>query len=392
MENSRVEYEQRATAVCAIPNEGEVMLKARKTLLGLLVGCALAAIAVGSQAQDEGTAAEGALEPATTESALPEASEAAAPEAAEAAEAPPASGEATAAVKVVKPLPSEIMPLAAQSLLLDVVNTGERLIAVGDRGHVLASNEGKQWVQVQTPVRSALTAVTFADAKNGWAVGHDAVILHSADGGRSWNLQNFQPELEKPFLDVLFLDASHGFAVGAYALFYETLDGGQNWAEVNSEIRTDELHFNAISRLNNGDLLIAGEQGTLAISSDGGATWTKLTSPYESSMFGAVAHGDKGAVIFGLRGNVYFSADPRAGQWTRIDINTVASMFGGTVLPGGRVAMVGLNGAAVVVDPAGGEVSSFRSVAGTPLSGVIAVGESGLLTVGESGVQGVKLQ
>ncbi len=345
----------------------------KKKLLGLLAGSTLAALAVSAIAQDEGAAPE-------------EAAVEAAP--AEAAEAPAAE---EAAAPTVKPRPSELMPLASRSMLLDVANTGKRLVAVGDRGHVLVSTNGKDWAQVQVPVRSALTAVTFTDSENGWAVGHDAVILHTKDGGKTWALQNFQPQLEKPLLDVLFLDTSRGFAVGAYGLFYETSDGGQNWTEVQSPIREDELHFNAITRLNNGNLLISGEQGTLALSSDGGATWGKLVAPYESSLFGAVPVGDKGAVLFGLRGNVYVSADPAAGNWTKVQTGTVASMFGGASLPGGDVAMVGLNGSVLLVGADGGNVRSLRTDAGTPLSGVIVASDASLLAVGESGVQRVKL-
>ena len=39
------------------------------------------------------------------------------------------------------------------------------------------------------PVSSDLTAVFFVDDKQGWAVGHDGVILHTADGGETWALQ-----------------------------------------------------------------------------------------------------------------------------------------------------------------------------------------------------------
>ena len=357
----------------------------KKKLLGLLAGSTLAALAISAIAQDEGAAPAEAAAEAPAEEAPADA----APD--EAAEAP-AAEEAAAPAPTVKPRPSELMPLATRSALLDVTNTGKRLVAVGDRGHVLVSNDGKSWAQVQVPARSALTSVTFADPENGWAVGHDAVILNTKDGGKTWALQNFQPQLEKPLLDVLFLDASRGFAVGAYGLFLETTDGGQNWTELQSEIRGDELHFNSITRLNNGNLLIAGEQGTLALSTDGGATWSKLTSPYESSLFGAVAMGEKGAVIFGLRGNVYVSSDPGAGSWTKVDTGTVASMFGGATLSNGGVAMVGLNGTVLLIDANGGNVRSLRSTAGTPLSGAIVASDAALLAVGESGVQRVKLQ
>ncbi|MEQ1439622.1 YCF48-related protein [Fontimonas sp. SYSU GA230001] len=291
----------------------------------------------------------------------------------------------------VKSLPSEILPRTPKSLLLDIVNTGARLIAVGDRGAVIVSNDGQDWVQVQTPTRSALTAVDFPDPDHGWAVGHDAVILHTADGGRTWALQHFAPELEKPLLDVLFLDASRGFAVGAYGLMYQTDDGGQTWNEVDSPIRAGELHFNAITRLNDGTLFIAGEQGTLAMSADEGRTWTMVKSPYESSLFGAAPRGEKGVVIFGLRGNVFVADDARNPVWREVNTGSVASMFGATQTDDGRLVMVGLNGNIMVSANGMDHVELLKSKAGTPLSAAIGFG-GGILAVGESGVQPIALR
>lgn len=327
-------------------------------------------------AQDE--AAAEATEEAVVEEAAEPVSEA-------------AGDEAPAAPAIpVKAMPSEIMPLTSKGLLLDVANTGKRLIAVGDRGGIVASVNGKDWVQVTTPVRSVLTAISFADEEHGWAVGHDATILATSDGGRTWKLQSFQPELEKPFLDVLFLDASTGFAVGAYGLFYQTVDGGENWVEVSSPIREEELHFNGIALLRNGDLFIAGEQGTLAYSSDKGATWSKVASPYESSLFGVQPYGEKGALIYGLRGNAYIADDARSGEWRKVETNSVASIFGGLTLDEGGYALVGLNGVIFILDGAG-TVRALQTPTGTPLSAAVAFG-GGLLAVGESGVQRVNLQ
>lgn len=303
-----------------------------------------------------------------------------------------ADDEAVSEVQTtIKSLPSEILPLTPHSLLLDIVNTGERLVAVGDRGAVVISVDGDEWAQVQTPTRAALTAVDFADTQNGWAVGHDAVILRTRDGGRSWSLQNFEPELEKPFLDVLFLDADRGFAVGAYGLIYVTADGGETWDELDSPIREDEWHFNAITKLRDGSLFLAGESGTLARSTDDGETWELLESPYDSSLFGALPYGDKGVVIFGLRGNVFISRDVTTGEWDEVDTGTVASMFGGTTLADGRSVLVGLNGTVMVSADGMDEVTLLRAAAGTPLSGAIGFGDA-LLAVGESGVQRVALQ
>ncbi len=291
---------------------------------------------------------------------------------------------------IVKPLPSEIMPLTPKSLLLDIVNTGAHLIAVGDRGAVIVSNDGEKWAQVQTPTRSALTAVDFPDPQNGWAVGHDAVILHTADGGRSWSLQNFEPELERPFLDVLFLDARRGFAVGAYGLLYRTVDGGQNWTDLETPIRDGEWHFNSITRLDDGTLFIAGEMGTLARSTDEGQSWTALESPYDSTLFGALGYGAKGVVIFGLRGNVFVAEDVHRPQWREVDSGSVASMFGATRLDDGRVVMVGLNGNILVSARDMDRVDQTKARAGTPLAAAIPLGDT-LIAVGESGVQHIAL-
>lgn len=291
---------------------------------------------------------------------------------------------------IVRPRPAEIQPLAAQSLLLDVVNTGQRLVAVGDRGHILLSADGNEWAQVEAPVRSALTAVQFAEGgEAGWAVGHDAVILRSEDGGATWTLQNFEADLERPFLDLLVFDAQSAIVVGAYGEMRRTEDGGDTWELVDApEVLEDEFHLNSITRLDDGSLFIAGEQGLLAVSTDDGDTWTRLESPYESSFFGAVPTGGSGVMVYGLRGTLYVNEDPatltEADDWVRIENDNVATMFGSTRLQDGRVALVGLNG--MVAFMRGAEIEDARTPRGTPLSAVIEFGE-GLLAVGESGVQ-----
>ena len=341
-------------------------------VIGAAAFAAAAAFQSFAQQDEGGVTADASAEAAPAEEAAP------APEAA----APPAAP--------VKPRDAEIMGLTSKSLLLDIYQAESQLVAVGDRGGIVLSSNGKDWVQAPVPVRAALTAVHFADAQNGWAVGHDASIVATTDGGKTWTLQMFKPELEKPFLDVLFLDAQRGLAIGAYGLFFVTADGGKTWTEADAPtLREEELHFNAITRLANGDLLIAGESGMLGLSSDEGKTWKRMTSPYDSSLFGALPVGEKGALIFGLRGNAYLIADARAGKWTKVETNSVASMFGGAALPNGELAMVGLNGVILVADAAG-KVRTLQTPTGTPLSSAIAH-EGGLLAVGESGVQSVKL-
>jgi len=81
--------------------------------------------------------------------------------------------------------------LATKDLLLAVTDAGSRLVAVGEFGHIIYSDDnGKTWTQAErVPTQATLTSVDFADEKNGWAAGHDRVIVATTDGGKTWALQ-----------------------------------------------------------------------------------------------------------------------------------------------------------------------------------------------------------
>lgn len=323
-----------------------------------------------------------------------------------------AGGEAAAVAAAARPEAAEMAPLASTQQLTNLARAGERLVAVGARGHILVSSDGSHWTQVPVPVSGLLTAVAFADDKRGWAVGHDAAILHTVDGGQTWTLQNFQPELSKPLLDVLFLDANHGFAVGAYGLFLQTTDGGAHWTQIEAPIVEEQLHFNALTRLGNGSLLLIGEEGMMALSADQGQTWQRLQSPIHSSQFAVLAEGERGALIAGLRGNVYRTADVQAGPWNKVETGDVQSVFGLAALPGGEVAMAGLNASLLLLDreskvrrlPIGTPAVAATAPDAPPLtkdapandkelgafSGAMAWKDA-LVVVGESGVRTVKI-
>jgi len=148
------------------------------------------------------------------------------------AAAPPAlAQDADAADPAAEP--SIIAPLAAKSLLLDLAWAGKRVFAVGERGHVLYSDDAAAtWTQVQVPGSANLTAVYFSDDQHGCAVGHVEMILCTFDGGANWTLSHFTPENTQPLLDVWFADGLRGLAVGAYGVIYSTADGGKVWSQV----------------------------------------------------------------------------------------------------------------------------------------------------------------
>jgi photosystem II stability/assembly factor-like uncharacterized protein len=310
---------------------------------------------------------------------------------------PPGDPTAAAAAPApeIKPRAAEMMPHVAHGLLLGITNAGSQTVAVGERGNIVVSSDGKTWTQSPSPINATLTAVGFADSNNGWAVGHDSTILHTADGGKTWALQHFDPALQKPLLNVLVIDAQFVYAIGAYGLFLQTTDGGTTWNEVDAPpVRKDELHLSGMIRLNTGELFIAGEQGTLAVRGLKGP-WTKIASPYEGSYYGALPWGPKGVLVYGQRGNIYVTDDVHGKNWKPIDTGSKQSLFGATLIKDGSAVLVGADDYSVMVkaDATAAVLTAPKAAgatAGGTLSGVVPWAD-GLLVVGEAGVKALPL-
>ena len=269
-------------------------------------------------------------------------------------------------------------------LLLDAVSTGQRMVAVGERGFILLSDNGQHWRAAQTKGSVTLTALTQR-GKQVWAVGHDMSILKSTDSGARWRQVYFTPEAQRPLLDVLFIDDTRGFAVGAYGLFLETRDAGEHWRARN--ITAQDLHFNAIAALGN-TLLLAGEAGTLLRSLDAGQSWQTLASPYAGSWFGMVALDDKTAVLMGLRGKLYRTDDAGA-SWTALPEYTTAALMGGRVLAHGTVVVVGNDGVILVSKDRARTFKAYRQP-GSPALAALLGGKRHWWLFGERGVMRVR--
>ncbi|MDM7857381.1 WD40/YVTN/BNR-like repeat-containing protein [Thiopseudomonas acetoxidans] len=282
---------------------------------------------------------------------------------------------------------------ATQSLMLDIAHAGQRIIAVGDRGYILYSDdEGKTWQQAKVPTQQLLTAVYFVDAKHGWAVGHDALILHSNDGGLNWTQQYQDLALEAPLLDIWFADEYKGFAVGAYGTLLHTQDGGQHWDSIGDALENENgYHLNAITAVKGAGVFIVGEMGVMYRSLDMGENWETVTSPYQGSLFGVQATAQENTLlVYGLRGHVFRSTD-FGDSWQRINLRTANGVFefglaDSSLLVDGSVLIVGHGGSVLRSTDAGQSFSIVNRADRLSLAGVTATQNGNLILIGQHGI------
>ena len=295
-----------------------------------------------------------------------------------------------------------IKPLALESLLLDGAAAGERMVAVGERGHVLVSADGgATWRQAaEVPTRATLTAVYLHDEQVGWAVGHDAVVLRTDDGGDNWRMVYSAPEEQLPLLDIWFRDAERGVAMGAYGFFLETTDGGESWSQIPLDVAEEaedeeeydpyayddggDLHLNHLARSETGSLFIAAEAGTLYRSTNDGVSWKAMPSPYQGSFFGSLPLEQESLLLFGLRGHLFRSDD--AGEtWRELDSKTESMLTDGVRLSDGTIILVGLAGT-ILVSADGGETFGLRAQADRQAYSSIVDRNDSVVIFGEFGI------
>ncbi|GLR64567.1 WD40/YVTN/BNR-like repeat-containing protein [Marinospirillum insulare] len=233
--------------------------------------------------------------------------------------------------------------LVTQSLLLDITTAGNRLVAVGERGHIIYRDPGKEWQQAQVPVISQLTSVHFPTPQVGFAVGHEAMILRSKDAGASWQLIHQDTE-EAPLLDVYFTSEQKGFVVGGYGLLLTTNDSGKTWQSLMDDLpNPDGYHNNAITQDTAGNLFIAGERGNLYRSTDAGKHWQSLQLDYDGSLFGLLATSAGQLIASGLRGHLFMSLDA-GDSWQALEHAGEQTLNTGLVLENNQLLLLGQNG------------------------------------------------
>lgn len=311
--------------------------------------------------------------------------------------------------------------LAVEALLLGVARAGKRIVAVGEYGDILLSDDdGSTWHQAKkVPTNVTLTAVHFYDDKVGWAVGHDTIIIKTEDGGETWTKQFGGGESDNALLSVFFKDANHGWAIGAFNFTAETQDGGKTWVErktlippsANAAAATpaapveqdptkakpsadpyaaatgDENHLNAMfAGPDANTLFIAAEAGAVYRSGDGGTTWEKILTGYIGSFWGGLTAKDGTVYVVGMRGNIWRSTD-QGKTWKKADTSGAdQSIAGGKQLADGSFVFVGLGGQ-VLYSPDGQKYTLTYRPDRKGLNAVIEDGGDKLLVFGEAGVQ-----
>ena len=314
-------------------------------------------------------------------------------------------------------LPAILSSKASGLAMLALVRAGKRMVAAGERGTVLLSDDdGKTWRQALVPLSVTLTAMHFIDARQGWAVGHLGVVLRTVDGGEHWAVQldgrqaarialesakRFEDGTtlsaaqalvedgpDKPFLDVYFENERTGYVVGAFNFAFRTDDGGKTWNSLMYRLENPKgAHLYAIRRVGQ-NLFIAGEQGLLLRSSDG-QRFVAIAPPSKGTYFGLVAGQGGELLVYGLRGRAFLSTDA-GNTWAEVETGTRASLSAGLLLDDGRFLLASQSGE-LLVSREGGKAFRVINSAALPVTALLQAANGRLALATLRGIRNVGL-
>ena len=307
---------------------------------------------------------------------------------------------------------------ATEAALMDVARAGSRLIAVGEHGIVLLSDDdGQRWRQVPVPVSVSLTGVSFATNSNVWAVGHSGVVLNSENGGETWTLRLEGTQVakiavetaraeggtevmkkgrlltaqqlemdgpDKPFFGIHFDDPERGFIVGAYGLILYTTNGGKSWLPwMNHVDNPKSLTIYAIRKIK-GIHYLAGEQGLFCRTHNESVEFECMSTPFEGSYFALSAGPQDEVIVAGLLGNAFATAD-KGDNWKKLKFANGSSIAAISILGDKRIVFGSQRGELF----GGSEVTDLKpmSIVAKPVTSMIETSNGSVVIVGPLGIQ-----
>ena len=157
------------------------------------------------------------------------------------------------------------------AVILNTTNSGQTWNAQGDRAQL----EGYTGNDI-----SAVDDLT-AWAALGAADTTDGMILHTADGGLTWEIQFLPEEVQDAIKGIKGLSRDEAWAVSLHGTILHTTNGGQTW-DVIPHPDVEIIEVNRIDALTPDDVWIADHKGGdkgMVHSTDGGETWHKELFP-----------------------------------------------------------------------------------------------------------------
>jgi len=183
------------------------------------------------------------------------------------------------------------------------------------------SDGGTTWQMQNTGTKYHLFSADFVDERNGWAIGEWYTILRTTDGGATW--QRLSEVQDLVLSNIAMADLQHGWVVGEAGLILHTSDGGETWqrqmpkeferASIDEEWSNPRPSLFCVQAIDADTAYMCGLDATILRTTDGGATWQFLPTESKFALYTIQIKNGKGWAV-GDKG-AYLTSDDNGETW-----------------------------------------------------------------------------
>lgn len=146
------------------------------------------------------------------------------------------------------------------------------------------TNGGSNWNQSYSYSHASYYSLYFTSHETGFAVGEDALVSRTFDGGDNW-YSNYISSISASgntnfSRSIYFVDSLNGIITGEYGLIFQTTNGGSNWFNQKESIN----HFYGVHFINENTGYVCGQNGMIMKTINGGSDWNMLNSGFNGDL------------------------------------------------------------------------------------------------------------
>jgi photosystem II stability/assembly factor-like uncharacterized protein len=208
-----------------------------------------------------------------------------------------------------------------------VTRTGSGYIA-GDNNTILRSTDlGLTWDIISRNRPNNLNDVSFFGDNFGIIAGDKNDILFTQDGGSTWDSPTSVLSFGTDFKYVNVIDDRTAFITTSTGEIIKTIDAGYSWALSYKDLNSRSL--NKITAVSPGNIAVAGNNGTILMSSDNGVSWYKVYSGTLNNLY-SLNFTDPNTGFTGGGNETLLKTTDGGNTWSSIGFSPLMHNFSGT--------------------------------------------------------------
>jgi photosystem II stability/assembly factor-like uncharacterized protein len=144
------------------------------------------------------------------------------------------------------------------------------------------------WTRQALPEMTEPMALSCDPSATLWVVGGFSTILHSTDGGASWDTWSLDEDLY--LTTIQFVDQDHGVATGEFGTVLLTADGGSTWdraSDLPGSFYPQAAYFASPTTG-----WVVGLNGTIWKTDDSGESWQSMQNAGTAPLYGITGSGE----------------------------------------------------------------------------------------------------